>query len=176
MSRIRLEDIDFCDRYVSVEVFGDALDDNMVCNLRRVFEFIDKQEGGVSVFPMGKAYRKIKKVAREKYGGPFKNVISKRQITRLIKVFYVDDVRFVSIPYTADYLFKAIFYILESYRNEGVILPDGIEKFRGNIRRNVFYNEQCYSLNNICNVDSPTKIRYLNQDINSADCSLGKKF
>lgn len=176
LSKVNLGDINFFERYVSVELFGCDTEEEVVGNLRKIYEFIDCVEGGVPWFPMGAAYRKIKKTAREKYGRSKKYIISKRQVKNLIVIHKYKDTKFVKIPFTSDYIFKAIFFILEEYKEDEIDIPPYIEMFRGKLRRFCFYNNQSYSLNRICSVDSPNLMRDLNYDINADKGALGKIF
>ncbi len=176
LSKVRLDDIGFFDRYVSVEMFGDVSEEEVIKNLKLVYHFIDETEGGDPVFFLGTAYRKIKKIAREKYCRKKKYIISKRQVANLIKVHDDKQIKIFKIPYTADYIFKAIFYILEEYKANDIEIPAEIAEFLGKCRRDCFYKAQSDSLKRVCNVDSPRLRRYLNQDLNSDEGALGKIF
>lgn len=176
LSKVNLKNINFFDRYVNVVLFGNDLDYDVVGNLKKVYEFINDTEGGIPFFPLGAAYSKIKKIAREKYGRTRKNVISKRQIRNLIEIHMYKGDKYVKIPYTADYIFKAIFFILEEYKEDGIEIPSDIEQLRGNLRRLCFYNNQSESLKRICDVNSPDLWRDLNYDINSDNGALGQIF
>lgn len=177
MINVKTKDIDFSHRYYKVELFGIYNDPYIIKkNLEKLYAYIDEKEGGNLHFKYGKAYRKILVLAR-RYTGTHKYIISKRQVANLIKVYSNDECQYIKIPYTADYIFRAIFSILETYKNNGSNdIPTDIIQMFGKLRRDCFYKEQSLSLAELCrhsNVEPIT--RRLNDDLNSEGCSLGKK-
>lgn len=177
MSRVKTKDIDFNNRYYKVALFGNYADPNVIkSNLEKLYAYIDEKEGGNLHFKYGKAYRKILMLARG-YAGAHKYIISKRQVANLIKVYSNDELQYIKIPYAADYIFRAIFSILTTYRNNGNNdIPTDIVQMFGKLRRDCFYKEQSLSLAEICRRSEVEPIvRELNDDLNSEECSLGRE-
>lgn len=177
MSNVNTKDIDFNHRYCKIELFGSYANPNVIkSNLEKLYAYIDEKEGGNSLFKYGKAYRKILVLARG-YAGTHKYIISKRQVANLIKVYCDDEYQYVKIPYTADYIFRAIFFILDTYKNSDPnSIPSDIVQMLGKLRRDCFYKEQSLSLWELCrHNDVEHIIRCLNNDLNSDGGSLGKR-
>ena len=178
MSHVSLMEIGFNERYYFVRLFGEFESDEEIKDNLEQF-YIAQQESDKlhkkPKFPIGVAYRKILKEARL-HAGRGKYIISKRQVANLIKVYDNDGNKYVKIPYTVDYIFKALFLIMSAYIDEGKELPDNIRKLYGQIRRTCFYDKQSDSFKRVCADDNRVIIKHLNQDLNSANCSLGKVF
>lgn len=176
MSYVKTKDIDFNCRYVNTELFGEFDDvKKLTSNLEKIYAYIDDKEGGSIIRPYGKAYRKILKLARA-YAGARGYIISKRQVANLIKVYEDKGELYVKIPYAVDYIFKAIFTIIEEYKMEDTNIPDDIKNMFGLIRRDYFYKEQSFSYSRIYR-RSEERIRYnLNMDLNSENCTLERRF
>lgn len=175
MSAVKINEIKFNYRYVSVELFGQFNNyKEVVGNLESLYEYIDKKEGGNSFYKYGKAYRKILKMARA-YAGARGYIISKRQVSNLIKVYDKAGVVYVKIPYAADYIFRAIFTIFEQYRTEEDI-PENIVQLLGKFRRECFYKEQCFSYARL-DIGDDEHMKYnLNLDLNTENGVLGRRF
>lgn len=181
MGNVKTRDIDFNHRYSKTMLFGDL--DNpyeIKDNLEKLYAYIDKKEGGNPLFKYGKAYRKILMLARG-FAGSRKYIISKRQVANLIKVYKGDKTNdntyYVKIPYAANYIFQAIFTILEIYKEENVNdIPEDIINMFGQLRRDCFYKEQCLSYNQFCTQHDTSQIqRSLNDDLNSEESLLERK-
>lgn len=178
MSNVKMKDIDFNHRYEKVVLFSEYDDvHEIVENLEKLYDFINTKENGKTDHKYGAAYRKILKQARI-YASRRSRLISKRQVVNLINVYYdaSDDNYFVKIPYTANYIFKAIFRILDDYREENNDIPEIMASCIGKFRRECFYEEQCYSYNHVCVDKQYTGLKMeLNKDLNSDRCVLAKK-
>lgn len=87
-----------------------------------------------------------------------------------------DNSYYVKIPYTADYLFRAIFKILDYYKKDDLRdIPEEIVSMFGQLRRNCFYDLQSFSCKRLCESIDITNIqRQLNDDLNSETFTLGK--
>ena len=175
--------IPFRERYVNLALDHIVLSESMVSNLKCLYEFIDNNTQGNSTWKYGNAYTIILKRARA-IAGNRKSIISRRQVKELIKIHDNGMDLNVKIPYASEYIFCAIFDIYEQYRKDAsVIIPPELSKAHGEIRREIFYKEQCeqykYKLKNQLLDDRPElkKIRLaLLNDLCSDDCSLGKEF
>lgn len=90
----------------------------------------------------------------------------------------------VKIPYSADYIFRAIFSVFDKYKQSSSvpISPELVALF-GKVRREVFYKEQSdkyeYAVKNdlLNKRDELFDIRKkLVNDLCTGDCTLGKRF
>lgn len=185
MSQIKLKDIPFNDRYVYLRLDGNLAAESLVANLKHLYWFIDQNEPGVYSWQNGKAFRAILKEARRLAGNRRSYIISKKQVTSLITIF-VDKEGGVSvkIPYSADYIFRAIFSVFDKYKQSSSvpISPELVALF-GKVRREVFYKEQSdkyeYAVKNdlLNKRDELFDIRKkLVNDLCTGDCTLGKRF
>ena len=183
MSNIKTKDIPFNERYVYLALNGDFLAESVTHNLRCLYEFIDKCTPGGNTWKYGNAYRVILYEAR-KLAGYRKNIISKRQVCSLIRTIENKDVTVVKIPYSCDYIFRAIFSIFERYKKDASIsVPPEIEAFYSQLRRTVFYSKQSeqyeykFTHNILENKENLRKIRVaLLNDLCSDECALGRDF
>ena len=174
MSKVKTKDIDFNLRYANIELFGSNIDSEIIVkNLRELYKYIDFKEGA-SVYPYSKAYRRILKLARAQ-AGRRSWIISKRQIANLIKVHYKEDMVYVKIPYAADYIFKAIFLILDEYKENGEDFPENIQNMFGLLRRDCFYKTQCDSYARVYKKGNMKIQESLQYDLNSENGVLAKK-
>lgn len=176
MSKVDTKEIKCFDRYITIMMFGQFDHPKILTsNLELLYEFIDKQvSGGVNSKGYGNGMRAILKEAR-KYARYNKRIISKRQVHELIKIHEKADEVWVKIPYASDYIFRAIFSLVNKYREQGEP-PEVITTMYGKRRRDVFYKDQTYSFNKICSNNDPEIKKALNYDLNSDGCALGGKF
>ena len=174
MSKVKVKDIGLSDRYANTELFGtDNEPDKIIGNLKELYAYIDTKEG-FSIYQYGNAYRKILKLARA-YAGRHSRIISKRQISNLIKIHRKEDVEYVKIPYAADYIFKAIFAIFDEYKKTEDDIPEHIKNMFGLSRRDCFYKKQCDSYARVYEEGDMQIRKDLQHDINSERCALGGK-
>ena len=174
MGKVKTKDIDFNDRYAYVELFGLEVDtEKIVANLKDLYAYIDAEEGN-SLYLYGKAYRHIQSIARA-YAGRRSWIISKKQVSNLIKVHQKDGKKYVKIPYASDYIFRAIFTILDEYKEQGKNIPEKIQKMFGLIRRDCFYKDQAEALARVYDKVDKKLIWDLNYDINSENSSLDEQ-
>ena len=167
-----------------MELDNHILIEPMISNLKILYEFIDKNSPGNSKWKYENGYRNILRKARV-YDGSRKYIISKRQVASLINAYTKKGISYVRIPYSADYIFRAIFDIFESYKQDpSVSIPPNIEILYKKIRRDVFYREQSeqyeYKLTHnilLRREEEIEEIRYaLLNDICSDECTIGKEF
>lgn len=186
MSNVKIKDIPFMERYVKLVIEGDVHRGTIVANLRCLYEFIGKNSPGNPQYEFGNACRVILKRARN-LAGYRKYIISKRQVIELVEG-HCDNrndeiVEYIKIPYASDYIFRAIFDIFEEYKNEGVIsIPSEIAQKYGNVRRDVFYDEQSRQyhykyINGLLNdrLELSELRENLLNDLCSRTCALGRK-
>lgn len=185
MSNVKLKEIPFGERYVKLIIDGHFQGGPMVANLRRLYEFIGTNSPGNPKYTFGNGCRAILRKART-LAGYRTYMISKKQVFQLVNAYCNrddDTVEYVKIPYASDYIFRAIFSILDEYKaTKGVVVPLEITELYGKIRREVFYAEQSRQyhrkyeeglLNNRPELDELR--RELLNDLCSEACALGRK-
>lgn len=183
MANVKLKCISLSERYVKLALDQNILSESMVLNLKRIFEFIDNNTQGYSTWKYGNAYTVILKRARD-IAGNRKHIISKKQVKELLKTHGKGMDLSVKIPYAAEYIFCAIFDIYDKYRSDtSIIIPPELAYAHGEIRRELFYKEQCeqyrYKFTHQLLNERPEleELRFaLLNDLCSEDCSLGKEF
>lgn len=182
MANVKIKDIPFDERYVDLYLDDGILLGPMVANLRCLYEFIDRNAPGNSAWKYGNAYRAILRKARS-LAGTRRYIISKKQVAALINPKGKEYAISIKIPYSSEYIFKAIFEIFDGYRrNEQVVIPSEIETMYGKLRREVFFLTQSEQYrykfeHNLLNSREELRDirRALVNDLCSDDCSLGKK-
>lgn len=181
MAFVKTKDIPFNERYVSLPIENHSIED-MTENLRLLYNFIDNNAPGNSIYKNGNAYRWILKKARYRAGN-HKHIISKKQVAALIGENRGYGNR-TKIPYTSGYIFEAIFQIFDELRNDTTIeIPQKLVLLYGNTRREVFYRVQSneynyrYTHNNLDERCELAKIRKsLLNDLCANNSALGKRY
>lgn len=120
MPHVIISEIPFNEKYVNLALDEGILIGPMTANLKRVYEFIDENSPGNSVWKYVNAYRAILKKARS-FAGSRKYIISKRQVAALVSVEGEEYASSTKIPYASDYIFEAIFEILDGYINDPTV-------------------------------------------------------
>lgn len=185
MSHVKIAEIPFNERYVNLALENDISAGPLVANLKCLYSFIDKNSPKVSKWEYGNAYRAILNKARTLAGSKRSHIISKRQVAALINPQVREGIAMsTKIPYSADYIFRAIFMIFDDFKNDpAVSIPSELMALYGEVRREVFYREQSkkyeYAIKNglLKKRDELEDIRRkLANDLCSDDCALGKRF
>ena len=102
--------------------------------------------------------------------------ISKRQVASLRKYYTIFGTNeYIKIPYRLYYIFKAVFEIVDILRVD-YPLPDDLENFVGQVRRDIFYSEQSELFNDWYQENRNEMTRGLHDDIFAGNSVLSKKF
>lgn len=137
MSKVNLSDITY--PYINLNVLDEQAE-YVGINLQKVYSYINKHKNMGSPFPNGNAYRIIRKRANKLIGRADVKV-SKREVSSLISRKQLFRTKYVKIPYKMDYIFRAIFEIVDELKIY-YPLPKEVEHFIGTIRRDSFYEIQ----------------------------------
>lgn len=152
--------------YIKIKLRNDSFTpiENVGTNLSLLYLYIDRYKNMGRTFKYGNAYKAIKERANQLIGARgFK--ISKRQVASLRKVYSILGTdQYVKIPYSAYFIFKAIFEITDELKTK-YPFPDDLNAFVGKIRRNIFYWEQTQLLHQWNEGNTNTLNRELADDL-----------
>lgn len=139
MSKVNIKKITY--PYINIELLNKDCAEDIGANLSQLYLYIDRHKNMGSTYEYGNAYRAIKEKANNLMGR--KDIkISKRQVISVRRYFTILGTnKYIKVPYTLYYIFKAIFEIVDDLKAE-YPLPDELKKFVGQIRRDIFYKEQ----------------------------------
>lgn len=176
MGNVKYDEITY--PYVKIQLL-DGQAANIGINLKKVYFFIDEHKNMGRIFPYGNAYKVIRDKAKYLCG---RNDVkfSKREVSSLIKHFpkLGEKDRYIKIPYKEDFIFRAIFEIVNELKMQYPLPPD-VQIFVNQIRRECFYDTQSslYKAWYNQNKENQTTInKHLLDDIFSGGCTLSQKF
>lgn len=173
MSNINIADIKY--PYIKIKLSNNNSSKQIGVNLSRLYVYIDEHINMGRIYPYGNAYKIIKEKANRLMGrNDIK--ISKHQVASLIKYYtFLGTIKYIKIPYLSYYIFKAVFEIVDNLRVD-YPLPDDLDSFVGEVRRDIFYCDQSELFNDWYHENRNEKTRGLHDDIFAGNSVLSKKF
>lgn len=177
MGQVKCNEITY--RYVKIELL-DGQASNVGVNLKMIYSYIDTHKNMGKKKPYGNAYKAIREKAQRLCGRSDVR-FSKREVASLINDYgkpFCKKERYIKIPYKEDYIFRAIFELVDELKSQ-YPLPQEIQNFIGQIRRECFYKTQSslyetwYKRNK---KNQTTLNKHLLDDMFAADCTLNHKF
>ncbi|MCM1295246.1 MAG: hypothetical protein NC311_06865 [Muribaculaceae bacterium] len=173
MSKVNIADVTY--PYINIRLEDDETAENVGEKLSRLYLYIDEHKNMGRFFTYGNAYKAIKQYAN-KLIGKRDIKISKRQVASLRKCYTILGTnRYIKIPFSLHYIFKAIFEIVDKLKAE-YPLPHDLEIFVGEIRREIFYYEQSELFDDWYDGNKDELLRELHDDIFAGNAILSKKF
>lgn len=166
-------------KYVKIYI-GDIDRSNIGVNLLILYRYIGRYSN-YGRNEIGNAYKAIQNKANKTYNGR-RAKFSKREVASLVRIFSKygsgKKTEYVKIPYRLEYLFVAIFELVDEISLKYDI-PMDLEEFRETLRRTVFYDEQ-YHLFDMKYHDDITfrnsKNECLHDMMEAPNCSLMQNF
>lgn len=146
-------------------------------HLEEILFYIDEHSKYNRVNEHGNAYKEIRVRAKQILGRN-DTKFSKREIKSLITYYICKKTgeNYIRIPYKLDYIFKAIFSLVDEYEKEYPLSPS-LKQYVGQIRRECFYNEQSRAYKAWYEDNASSELHEeLLQDMFGEKSSLNKKF
>lgn len=174
MSKVRLKDIKY--NYADVALKEEQAE-KIGIHLRKIYSYIDENVNMGRRFKYGNAYKAIRERAK-RISGRQDVRFSKKEVAALInyktKRFGHDE--YVKIPYKVDYIFRAIFEIVDELKQD-CPFPAEIEICVGKIRRECFYDIQSHMYEDWYKQDKRSDLeKNLLDDMFARKTTISKKF
>lgn len=175
MSKVKLKDITY--PYVNIELLeGQA--EKIGINLKKLYLYIDTNINMGCKYRYGNAYKAIRERAK-RISGRNDVKFSKREVAALIKYkpkrFGHD--KYIKIPYKMDYIFRAIFELVDEIKVRADFNNTDLERCIDKIRRDCFYDIQSVLYKKWYNEGNVSELnKALLDDMFAGDATLSKKF